>query len=69
MRQVGQDPLEEHCTADQLSAFACDDLPETERDYISAHLSGCAICQGKLALITPEEGPPARIALPRRRSS
>ena len=55
--------VEEHASAAQLSAFASDELAEAERASMLAHLNACPICCGKLAVITPDEGPPGSGAL------
>ncbi len=52
-----------------LAEFAAESLGEADRALLVEHLHGCGECRGILALITPEEGPPAPAAVkPRKRT-
>lgn len=66
LRSLGatsQHGSEDHPSSEQLTAFVGNVLVESERASVFAHLSQCVHCREILALITPEEGPPAPIAL------
>ncbi len=58
---------EEHPNLQQLTAFIGNLLPRYERADVIAHLSQCVTCREILALVAPEEGPPAPIAISKRK--
>jgi hypothetical protein len=66
LRSFGAAPQhgsEDHPSSEQLTAFVGNVLVESERASVFAHLTRCVRCREMLALITPEEGPAAPIAL------
>ena len=59
-RNIAAPPnTEEHPDSKQLRRFAADELAQYERATVLQHLADCAQCQTFLAVVTPDEGPPA----------
>lgn len=58
-----------HPSAETLKAFAAETQTDDEHTATARHLKQCLECRELLVLMTPEEGPPASIAVSKKRRS